>query len=357
MMKKFKQVVLSACLSTLLVSWAAFGADAPAAPAGDTSSVPAGEAPAAPAKAAGKDLILKGDAKCTGCHDEADEPVGRATMLELNPGVLAISTTRHGVKGDARTPSCTNCHGESKDHVNFKGKGKEKPPAPDRSFRKITATPAAERSAACLTCHKGDKRTHWEGSQHANNDVSCNSCHRVHAEHDAVRDKKTQAEVCFTCHKNERADTHKMSTHPITAGKVACSDCHNLHGSAGPKLLAKNTVNETCWTCHAEKRGPFLFEHQPVTEDCTNCHTPHGSNIAPLLKSRPPFMCQECHDGSHASQTPVGPNAAGYQGGLAYKTYAGAAQYPSKNNVGNACMNCHNMVHGSNSPAGGYLQR
>ena len=40
-----------------------------------------------------KDLILKGDAKCTGCHDEADEPQGRATMLELNPGVLAIATT------------------------------------------------------------------------------------------------------------------------------------------------------------------------------------------------------------------------------------------------------------------------
>lgn len=35
-----------------------------------------------------KDLILKGDAKCTGCHDEADEPTGAATMLELNPSVL-----------------------------------------------------------------------------------------------------------------------------------------------------------------------------------------------------------------------------------------------------------------------------
>lgn len=353
-MKNVRQVVFSACVSMLLLSGVAFGADDPA-PVADTSAAPV----QAPAK---KDLILKGDAKCTGCHDEADEPQGRATMLELNPGVLAIATTRHGVKGDARTPTCTNCHGESLDHINFKGKGKEKPPSPDRSFRKNTVTPAAERNAACMTCHKGDKRTHWEGSQHAANDVACNSCHKVHAEHDAVRDKKTQAEVCFTCHKNERADSHKMSTHPISAGKVTCSDCHNLHGSAGPKLLKKNTVNETCWTCHAEKRGPFLFEHQPVVEDCTNCHTPHGSNITPLLKSRPPFMCQECHDGSHASGTPVGPNAAGYQGGLSGTIPAGSgtatrALYPSANNVGQGCMNCHNMVHGSNSPAGGYLQR
>lgn len=356
-MNKFRQVVLSTSAALLLFSWAAFAADAPEAPASDAAAAPAGDA-ATPAKPAKKDLILKGDAKCTGCHDEADEPVGRATMLELNPGVLAISTTRHGVKGDARTPTCTDCHGESEKHLNFKGKGKEKPPAPDRSFRKITATPAAERNAACLKCHKGDNRSHWEGSQHAVNDVACNACHRVHAEHDAVRDKKTQAEVCFACHKEQRADIHKTSTHPILAGKVACSDCHNLHGSAGPKLLKMNTVNETCWACHAEKRGPFLFEHQPVTEDCSNCHTPHGSNIAPLLKSRAPFLCSECHDGTHASGTPVGPNAAGYQGGLSRLNTAGTAPlYPNRNNVGSACMNCHSQVHGSNSPAGGYFQR
>lgn len=356
-MKNFKQVFISACVSTLLISWAAYGADAPAgetpnAPVGETPAVPAGDASTAPAKAPAKDLILKGDAKCTGCHDEADEPVGRATMLELNPGVLAIATTRHGVKGDERTPTCTDCHGESKDHVNFKGKGKEKPPAPDRSFRKITETPAAERNAACLTCHKGDKRTHWEGSQHAANDVACNSCHKVHAEHDAVRDKKTQADVCFTCHKKERADTHKVSTHPLAAGKMTCSDCHNLHGSAGPKLLKKNTLNETCFTCHAEKRGPFLWEHQPVAEDCSNCHTPHGSNITPLLKSRAPFMCSECHDGPHNSKTPYGTVAAGIQGG-----YTNANRNPTENATGRSCMNCHSMVHGSNHPAGALLHR
>ncbi|MGZ8230854.1 MAG: cytochrome c3 family protein [Burkholderiales bacterium] len=34
-------------------------------------------------------------------------------------------------------------------------------------------------------------------------------------------------------------------------------------------------------TCH---------NHQPVTEDCTICHQPHGTTIANLLKSRPPFQ-------------------------------------------------------------------
>jgi DmsE family decaheme c-type cytochrome len=232
--------------------------------------------------------------------------------------------------------------------------------APDVVFKKGVYAISEDkvRSAQCLTCHKGTARTNWEGSQHQNNQLACNSCHVVHSPTDKVRERKMQTEVCFTCHKEQRADTHKISTHPIDAGKVVCSDCHNPHGSVGPKLLKKNTVTETCFTCHAEKRGPFVFEHQPVIEDCTNCHTPHGSNITPLLKSRAPFLCQECHDGAHASATPVGPNAAGYQGGLSTINAAGnGALYPSVNNVGNACLNCHRQIHGSNSPAGGYLQR
>jgi DmsE family decaheme c-type cytochrome len=288
-------------------------------------------------KEAAKDLILKGDAKCTTCHDEADEPK-----------LLSIAATRHGVKGDSRTPTCVKCHGESDAHTNHKGS--DKPPAVDRSFRKNSLTSAADRSDTCLTCHEKDRnRTHWTGSQHDTQDVACNSCHNVHAKKDKVMNKVTQAEVCYTCHKNERAQTRKVSTHPIEAGKVTCSGCHNLHGSAGPKLVKKNTVNETCNTCHAEKRGPYLFEHQPATEDCGVCHTPHGSNIAPLLKSRAPSLCDECHDGPHASAGTWGPNVAGKQAGL-----TGA---PSSSYTGRACMNCHVQIHGSNSPAGGYLLR
>jgi DmsE family decaheme c-type cytochrome len=183
-----------------------------------------------------------------------------------------------------------------------------------------------------------------------------------------VRDKKTQAEVCFTCHKEQRADGKKVSHHPVAEGKVACSDCHNPHGSTGPKLMKKNTVIETCFTCHAEKRGPFLWEHQPVSEDCTNCHTPHGSNISPLLKSRAPFLCDECHNGPHNSIAPVAANAAGMQGGLTTSTAVGAPTIPgtaasnksvnpSSSYTARACQNCHVMVHGSNSPSGAFLHR
>ena len=298
-------------------------------------------------RAAIAQAALKKDAVCTRCHDES----------EPKP-ILSLYQTKHGVRGDPRTPTCQSCHGESETHLkgNLDGKGR---PSPDVIFKKgvYPASDESVRAGQCLSCHKGTARANWDGSQHQNAGVACNDCHRNHGTTDPLRDKKTQAEVCFTCHKEQRADSHKISAHPLSTGKVACSDCHNPHGSAGPKLLKKNTVVETCTQCHAEKRGPFLFEHQPVAEDCTNCHTPHGSNITPLLKSRPPFLCQECHDGPHASGTPAGPNAAGWQGGLALTKPTGAANPPSNNLVGRACMNCHTQVHGSNSPAGGYLQR
>ena len=290
-----------------------------------------------------KDLILKGDAKCTGCHDEADEP--SPSMLELHPSVLAIGATRHGNQADGRTPTCTNCHGDSEKHIGYKGK--DKPPVPDRTFRKNTTNTAAERNEACLTCHEKDrKRAHWSGSQHETADVACASCHNVHAKKDKVLAKVTQAEVCYTCHKTERAQSHKMSTHPLDAGKMACSDCHNPHGSIGPKLLVKKSVNETCYTCHAEKRGPFLFEHEPVADDCTTCHTPHGSTNTALLKARLPFLCQQCHQ-DHGSTLRSG------------RSLPGAGNLTTASPIGNyrGCANCHAQVHGSNSPGGVLLNR
>ena len=285
-----------------------------------------------------KDLILKGDAKCTGCHDEADEPTGSATMLELNPGVLAIGKTKHGTKADKRTPTCVDCHGESEKHVQHKGS--DKPPVVDRSFRKNTKTSADARNDSCMTCHKKDaKRSHWEGSVHQTRDVACNSCHQIHTAKDRVRNKLTQPEVCFTCHKEQRAQVNRPSHHPILEGKVACSDCHNTHGSSGPKQLVKDSVNETCYECHTEKRGPFLHSHQPVTEDCSICHNSHGTTAESLLRQRQPLLCENCH------------NVSGHRTQLVQQLggRATAATSGSIGTMARGCLNCHTNIHGSNS--------
>jgi DmsE family decaheme c-type cytochrome len=290
---------------------------------------------------------LKKDAICTRCHDES----------ETAP-VLAIYKTRHGVKADLRTPNCQSCHGESEKHLggdpSQKGRAR-----PDVVFGKKTYTPteAREQNAACMTCHQTGLRMHWSGSQHESRDVACSSCHAIHTHQDKVLKKATQPEVCFTCHKEQRAQTHRISTHPLDAGKMTCSDCHNPHGSTGPKLLVKNSINETCYTCHAEKRGPFLWEHGPVTDDCANCHTPHGSTTAPLLKARLPWLCQECHSGDHGKNLYSGANLANGNATTFNGVQGVANMSPPAQLNARACLNCHSIIHGSNHPAGAKFQR
>ncbi len=99
----------------------------------------------------------------------------------------------------------------------------------------------------------------------------------------------------------------RSSHMPVREGKVVCTDCHNPHGSFSEALLKTATINEVCYQCHAEKRGPFLWEHPPVRENCLNCHDPHGSNNDFLLKISRPRLCQQCHSGGQHNSNPRNP--------------------------------------------------
>jgi DmsE family decaheme c-type cytochrome len=285
------------------------------------------------------DLFLKGDAKCTQCHDEAD-----------NANILYLGKTKHGTVADPRTPTCTNCHGESDAHVKGGAGAKaDRRPSPDVVFKKSGAL-ADVQSGQCMNCHKKDSnRSHWPGSTHESRDVTCANCHTVHAAKDKVLAKATQFEVCFTCHKEQRAQVNRPSHHPVLEGKVACSDCHNPHGSTGPSLVKRDNVRDTCFQCHAEKRGPFVHNHQPATEACTICHQPHGTVVESMLKVRAPFLCHECH-------TPHGgfiPQILGAQvsGLLPNPPQAGRGKGTTNLTQGRGCLNCHTEVHGSNNPS------
>ena len=283
---------------------------------------------------------------CLECHDET----------EKHP-VLSILATPHAVLGDSRTPlaqqhTCETCHGPSAAHVD-----EESTPV-DVVFGKNA--PAGPQNEKCLSCHQGGLRMGWAGSKHELENVPCAACHTVHAREDRVLAKNIdpmkftregQAGVCFQCHLEKRAQIqHRVSSHPIREGKINCSDCHNPHGSMGPTNLARPTLNETCYQCHAEKRGPFLWEHPPVREDCSICHEPHGSNNPTLLKRRMPQLCEECHMASFHPST-------GYGGPVLVNPPAGnPGASPQlrgdRRVVASSCLNCHSEIHGSNHPSG-----
>jgi DmsE family decaheme c-type cytochrome len=329
-----------------LAIWAGALAFSACASASDLSALP--DLGSSKTASVAQDALAK-DAICTKCHDESDDKP-----------ILAIYQTPHGVRADANAPSCQSCHGASESHVK-KPEGAATRPLPDVVFgaklKTGTASTPDTQNEACMGCHQAGERVNWSGSQHQDHDLACSSCHKVHTAADPVMSKLSQVQVCGTCHKTQRAQLRLFSTHPVQAGDMGCSDCHNPHGSVGPSLLAKKTVNETCYTCHAEKRGPFLWEHEPVGDDCDTCHTPHGSNSPPLLKQRVPFLCQDCHTADHGSGINSGANLPNGNVTTVNGQLPLASRSPRAQTNARACLNCHVVVHGSNHPAGAKFSR
>lgn len=252
----------------------------------------------------------------------------------------------HGDTKSSKSPmaglQCEACHGPIGNH-NRKSKGGREPMI---TFVKGSSLSVEKQNSVCMGCHVDDKRMSWNGGHHDNADVACASCHSVHAANDPVLSKNTEIQVCTSCHTKQKADLHKRSSHPMKRAQMVCSDCHNPHGSFAEADLVKSTTNDTCYSCHAEKRGPKLWEHEPVVDDCSNCHNPHGSVNEGMLKARAPQLCQQCHasDG-HASNV--------YQGNTGLGSNVGDNAFSG----GKSCLNCHSQVHGSNHPSGKLLQR
>ncbi len=282
----------------------------------------------------------RGEATCMKCHDSAIVEGNRT----YKPAT-AILQTPHATKGDVRTPfashECESCHGPGEAHVSDHPAPGQKRISPPVVFQGAAASSVAARNQVCLSCHENGLRMDWVGSQHQSNNLACVSCHTIHVSKDPILVKATQPDKCFSCHAEQRALTLQYSHHPVREGKVVCSDCHNPHGSPGPKLLKKVRVTDVCYTCHADKRGPLLWEHQPVREDCTNCHNPHGSVNPRLLKEKVPFLCFDCHA------------ATNDMGGVGVSVHSNAPGSGSLYLYGDrSCLNCHSQIHGSNSPSG-----
>jgi DmsE family decaheme c-type cytochrome len=316
-----------------IMAMASVGISALAGPAGSatpdtpgTAAVAPASAPAAAAARQTPQSGYLGSEACVVCHENYDR---------------AVEVTKHGFKGNALAPAskqgCESCHGPGEAHASDPEKVKP------IQFDRVAAT---EANAQCQACHNRGEHALWDGSQHENRNVKCVDCHSVHSsEGPTLMRAKTQQLTCARCHQTITNKQQRFNHMPVREGKLTCSSCHNVHGSVNVKLLRTGTtVDQSCTSCHTEKRGPFLWEHAPVVDSCTTCHDSHGSNNERMLQAKLPFLCQRCHVTSRHPPT-VYEGFTLQNSGNANKMY------------GKSCANCHQQVHGSNHPNGKFFLR
>jgi len=263
---------------------------------------------------------IVGDKVCLGCH-------ASQTAEFKNTLMGRIGITKPGKF------TCESCHGPGSAHAHAGG---GRGVGGIISFRpNDTSRTAEENNAICLACHLRGARTLWPGSVHEQRSLMCTNCHTIMKNVSPKNQLRTveQPDTCYPCHQNIRAKFARYEHMPLPESKMVCSDCHSPHGSYAEKLLKKATVNQVCWQCHAEKRGPFLWEHPPVVENCLNCHEPHGSINENLLKVARGRLCERCHNA--ATRHPANPRNP-------VSIFA----------INGGCTNCHTQIHGSNSPGG-----
>ncbi len=273
-----------------------------------------------------------GSAVCRTCHPDV------FAGFYKNPHYKSIASGKEPVE---RT-GCESCHGPGKPHVDARG-GK----ATIIAFSQI---PSKDILDNCLRCHAETlSRANIRQSAHTLNEVVCTGCHSIHkSPAPKFLLAKKQADLCYGCHAEVRAQFSMPFKHRVNEGFMNCTDCHNPHGAfapswrmaSRPRLMDQALSNEEpCLKCHSEKRGPFLYEHEPVRVDgCETCHLPHGSTNSRLLRRPVVFtMCLECHNGA----APFGRQNAGV---LAITPSHNMADPRYQN-----CTTCHVRVHGSNS--------
>jgi DmsE family decaheme c-type cytochrome len=278
------------------------------ASAGPRKGHGASPAQAAAAAPAASDYV--GADVCVACHESvvkgfAENPHQKMTLM-------------HGSKG----VTCENCHGPGKAHV--EGGGDK-----TKIFNFNTAAPK-DIDSKCLGCHAGT-HPNFDRSPHAKAGISCNNCHSVHASKaPEYLLKAAQPTLCYQCHGDVRTALNMPFHHPVNEGAISCNDCHDVHGTFEKNNLRTTAdQNNICTKCHADTRGPYVYEHAAVkAEGCLGCHSPHGSQNARML-NMPSIntLCNQCHSRvANATIHGMGAGSDDLQ----------------------PCTSCHTFIHGSN---------
>jgi DmsE family decaheme c-type cytochrome len=301
----------------------------------DPAGPPAGESPRDNPKATSQShkytretdpSLYVGTEVCKTCHEDVPSK-DFYKNYEASPH---FATTIEGKLAAHKGPEwqgCEACHGPGKEHV--EGGGDK-----TKIFTFKNASPG-DISARCLDCHQSShEQSNYGRSAHLQSGVSCIDCHSPH--HGKESDfllKESSPKLCYSCHMDVRAQFARPFHHRVNEGLMQCNDCHNPHGGfERHQLRTAIGQDEVCYKCHADKQGPFVYQHEAKIEGCQVCHSPHGSTNQRMLKqNQVNLLCISCH----SLNAEVGPPAT--------PTFHNQAQKYQ------ACTLCHTAIHGSNS--------
>jgi predicted CXXCH cytochrome family protein len=284
-----------------------------------------------------------GSETCKACHEDQFNAFAKTKHASL-PDIKSWMGKAHG---------CESCHGSGKTHV--------EDPTVKGSIISFKNKDAKAVSETCLTCHAGrESHNEFRRGEHWRNNVGCTDCHTPHGpgkenlkagsitfvgpanaqranQADAAMLKQSEPQLCMTCHNETKAQFSKPFHHKVLEGTMSCSDCHNAHGGFEAKQTKLAVgVDAACIKCHANKQGPFVYEHAPLKlEGCASCHNTHGSANPKMLKrASVKQLCMECHSSITDSLAPDVPSFHN-QATVRYQD----------------CTVCHAAIHGSNTSA------
>lgn len=176
------------------------------------------------------------------------------------------------------------------------------------------ATQVGQVAEACFSCHISKRRWNtspFVHSQVANGD--CTVCHDPHgADYPYMLWADPKIDICIACHaemEDIRKNKRGYVAHGILEGS-GCSACHSPHASDYRFQLA-GPINDVCVSCHVTFKG--IKEGHPVGKHplsgvpdqlrkgrelaCSGCHNPHGSEYKFLLIGNllGGHVCTKCH--------------------------------------------------------------
>lgn len=324
--------------------------------------------------------LLSEDASqiCFSCHEDLIPENVKSSHMAVSKGECVTCHDPHSSNNKMNllkpgSKLCFGCHAELGRKIS-QNKYSHSPVSDDcmtcHTPHASADNPSLLKSQApelCLECHDASKKTFK--SQHVNYPVeqaNCSSCHNPHGSstssmlYDNVHEplsnrmcKQCHVEptseqpfetlkegyvLCQGCHYEMVNETfNKDRIHWPLADKKGCLNCHSPHASAEAKLM-KAPMKEVCSSCHSDttaRQDRSLTKHQPIADgECSTCHDPHSSNNPFIMtKTSSIKLCGQCHDWQTHSTHPIG----------------GEIIDPRNPNLTLDCLSCH-RTHGTEFP-------